>query len=108
MHKEQSSNRRKTPYHECKHIWKNLHCYNNVFYQKFCDILNHVRAYKEIIIVGDLNAKLGRRQYGQYGEDIINDNGERLIEICKQFDLKICNTFYRTKIFISIHGRDQL
>ena len=52
----------------------------------------------EIIMIGDFNARVGKeknsRVVGQHGEETINDNGERLIHICEQYDLKINNTFF--------------
>lgn len=34
---------------------------------------------------------------GKFGEDIVNDNGERLIGLCSAFDMKIMNGFYQHK-----------
>ena len=34
---------------------------------------------------------------GRHGEICINNNGERLIEISQQFDLKIMNSFFAHK-----------
>ncbi|XP_049782515.1 craniofacial development protein 2-like [Schistocerca cancellata] len=56
---------------------------------------------KELIIMGDLNGGVGIREssriVGKHGEDEYNDNGERLIAFCEQFDLKITNTFFKHK-----------
>jgi len=36
-------------------------------------------------------------QLGNFGEDMVNDNGERLIELCTQTSLKIWNGFFKHK-----------
>lgn len=49
--------------------------------------------------MGDMNARVGSQLssevVGRFGENELNDNGERLIEICEQFDLRITNTFFQ-------------
>lgn len=51
-----------------------------------------------LIIVGDLNRRTGKRidgdTVGQFG-DVLNDNGEQLIEISEMRDLKITKSFYQ-------------
>ena len=48
--------------------------------------------------------KTGDTVVGNFGEDMVNDNGERLIELCTQTSLKIWNGFLTIKIYINIHG----
>lgn len=42
--------------------------------------------------LGDMNGRTGRKTgdpvVGNFGDDIINDNGERLIELCKPNAIK--------------------
>jgi hypothetical protein len=49
----------------------------------------------------DINGTAGRETgdpvVGNFGEDIVNDNGERLIELCAQTSLKIWNGFFNHK-----------
>ena len=51
--------------------------------------------------MGDMNGRIGRKTgdtiVGNFGEDTINDNGERLIELCTQTSLKIWNGFFNHK-----------
>jgi hypothetical protein len=58
--------------------------------------------------MGDINGRTGRKNgdlvLGNSGEDIVNDNGERLIELYTQTSLKIRNGFFNLKIYINIHG----
>jgi hypothetical protein len=48
--------------------------------------------------MGDMNGRIRRKTgntgVGNFGEDRINDNGERLIELCTQTSLKIWNGFF--------------
>lgn len=50
------------------------------------------------IIIADLNARVRRKRnnkiVGPHGEEVINDNGEMLINFCKEFDLRIMNTLF--------------
>lgn len=32
---------------------------------------------------------------GQYGEDVVNDNGQQLIAVCEQNELRIMNGFHQ-------------
>ncbi|GLV23381.1 hypothetical protein CBL_21451, partial [Carabus blaptoides fortunei] len=47
---------------------------------------------ENVIIMGDLNGRMGNRNegiediMGQEGEDVRNDNGERIIDICREND----------------------
>jgi hypothetical protein len=45
--------------------------------------------------------KTGDTAVGNFGEDMGNDNGERLIELCAQISLKIWNGFFN---HTNIHG----
>lgn len=71
------------------------------FYTKLSEVILTLGNKKELILLGDFNARVGRKVndqvVGQYGEDVLNDNGTRLIEICEQFSLKILNGFYPHK-----------
>ena len=39
-----------------------------------------------------------------FGEEVINDNGDKLIDICEQNSLKIRMVVLNTKGYISTHG----
>src|SRR5215510_9937981 len=53
---------------------------------------------RQLILMGDKNGrKTGDTVVGNFGEDRINDNGERLIELCSQSSLKIWNGFFNHK-----------
>ena len=50
----------------------------------------------QLIAMGDFNAKVGKKReekiVGPYGLDIRNNNGEMLIELCREEGLMIANT----------------
>jgi hypothetical protein len=56
---------------------------------------------RQLILMGDMNGRIRRKTGnivgGNFGEDRINDNGERLIELCTQTSLKIWNGFFNHK-----------
>lgn len=71
------------------------------FYQKMSEEITKLGNTRELLILGDLNGRVGRKQndpvIGKYGEDRRNNNGERLIALCEQNNLKIMNGFYQHK-----------
>ena len=63
---------------------------------------------RPLILLGDMNGRTERKTgdtvVGNFGEDRVNDNGERLIEVCTQTSLKLWNEFLIIKMYINIHG----
>jgi hypothetical protein len=55
---------------------------------------------RELVLIGDFNAHTGRSNnsniIGRFGEEEINYNGARLIDLCEQNNLKITNGFFST------------
>ena len=74
------------------------------FYETLKNEIEKVKNKYEVVLMGDLNARTGQKIgsdiVGQYGEDVTNDNGLRLIETCEECSLKIMNGFFPHK---SIH-----
>ncbi|XP_072395381.1 uncharacterized protein [Diabrotica undecimpunctata] len=70
---------------------------------QFYDLLNEtlikVGNQREIILLGDFNSRVGKREkdpvIGRYGEEAENDNGRRLIELCQQHQLRIWNGYFK-------------
>ena len=56
---------------------------------------------RKLILMGDMTGGTGRKTretiFGNFGEDKINDNSERLLELCTQTSLKIWNGFFNHK-----------
>lgn len=71
------------------------------FTDKLTQVVDNIGNGKEIVMMGDFNGRVGCRRdhdvVGQYGEDVLNDNGSRLIELCDQFSLKILNGYFQHK-----------
>jgi hypothetical protein len=71
------------------------------YFNKLTTVLATINKKKEIWILGDLNARTGKSSnseiIGRYGEDILNDNGQRLIDFCEAHSLKILNGFFPHK-----------
>ena len=63
---------------------------------------------RQLILMGDMNGRTGRKTgdtvVGNFGEDRVNDNGERLIELCTQTSLNYGMGFLIIKVYINIHG----
>jgi exonuclease III len=53
---------------------------------------------RQLILTGDMNGRTGRKTgdtvVGNFGEEIFNDKGERLIELYTQTSLKMWNGFF--------------
>lgn len=71
------------------------------FLEKLTLLLNTVGNNKEVILMGDFNGRVGSSLsdniIGRHGEEVINDNGLRLKEVCDQYRLKILNGFFQHK-----------
>lgn len=65
------------------------------------EVLSSIGNNAEIILLGDFNGRTGYKindlVVGKYGEEIINDNGNRLIGICESLSLRILNGFFPHK-----------
>lgn len=71
------------------------------FYEEISSILSKTKKHTDIILAGDINAKLkcetGNKVVGKFAEGEYNDSGERIVELCNQYQLKIANTFFQHK-----------
>jgi len=64
--------------------------------------LLNIGTTREIIILGDFNGhtgtKVNNQVVGLYGETRINDNGERLIDLCESHNLRIMNGYFKHRM----------
>ena len=72
------------------------------FYRALAEATSSVPIDEKLIIVGDFNARVGKDwetwdALGRHGMGKINSNGLRLLELCSEQNLAICNTFYHQK-----------
>jgi len=65
------------------------------------EVIAEIGNSRVILIAGDFNSKTGKKinnpVVGLYGEEAINDNGDRLIDICEQKSLKILKGYFQHK-----------
>ncbi|XP_046683447.1 uncharacterized protein LOC124369479 [Homalodisca vitripennis] len=65
------------------------------------DVFEQANSTGEVILIGNLNARFGRRNkhhiVGSHGEDVVYNNGEHLINVCEQHELKIMNGYFEHK-----------
>ena len=75
------------------------------FYENLSDIINTIGKNDNLVIGGDFNAKTKMpnrdptlyKIIGKYAKSTINENGEKLIELCSIHNLRITNTFFKHK-----------
>ncbi|XP_043485867.1 craniofacial development protein 2-like [Polistes fuscatus] len=69
------------------------------FYEQLNDEIVKVGNTREIILLGDLNGRTGNKKQddvvGRYGEEMLNDNGTKIINMCKQNNLRIMSGFFQ-------------
>ena len=73
-----------------------------LFYDELQSKINQLSSNHKYIILGDMNAKVGRDSYsnwtslvGIYGVGDCNERGERLLQFCAINNLTIVNTLYK-------------
>lgn len=56
------------------------------FFEKLNEVVQQIGSAREIILLGDFNSRTDCRVHdliiGPFGEINVNDNGERLIDLC--------------------------
>ncbi|XP_056647320.1 craniofacial development protein 2-like [Diorhabda sublineata] len=71
------------------------------YYETLNELISQTGNDREIIILGDLNARTGKETkheiIGPYGENTRNDNGSRLIDVCQHNLLRIMNGYFKHK-----------
>ena len=89
-----------------RQIWRNI----SFMKKKLNETLVNIGMTREIILLGDFNGhtgtKVNNQIVGPYGETRINDNGERLIDLCESHNLRITNGYFKHKRYINIRGNN--
>ena len=73
------------------------------FYQQLQTVIDNTKANQEILILGDMNARVGNKNdshcgvIGKEGESVETPNGDMLLDLCIRNNLKIANTFFKHK-----------
>ncbi|XP_030765286.1 craniofacial development protein 2-like [Sitophilus oryzae] len=72
------------------------------YYAALSKVLTEIKLSQEVLIMGDLNARIGKKEdskvVGKHDEDVLNDSGERLIDFCELNGLCILNGFFPHKL----------
>ena len=75
----------------------------DMFYENLAAIIRNIPSRKQVVVLGDFNARVGADHDswpscpGQFGVGKMNENGQRLVKLCTFHDLRITNSFFRTK-----------
>ncbi|XP_071956845.1 craniofacial development protein 2-like [Antedon mediterranea] len=73
------------------------------FYEELDSAIRGISDTEHLYLLGDFNARVGSDHYswprsiGHFGVGRLNENGQRLLELCSYHDLCITNTFFSTK-----------
>ena len=73
------------------------------FYEELENAIKKFPANEHLFLLGDFNARIGSdhaswpRCIGHFGVGKLNENGQRLLELCSFHDLCATNTFFPTK-----------
>ena len=89
----------------------------DTFYQQLQKAIDKIPTHDVLLIIGDLNAKVGslnegrEKTMGKHGCGTINNNGERLVDICEMNNCVIGGTIFthkkiNKKTWTSPSGRD--
>ena len=73
------------------------------FYENLCATLLKVPSSDQVVLLGDFNARVGCDYeawpicLGRFNVGKVNENGQRLLELCTRFSLCVANSFFDTK-----------
>ncbi|KAK4883306.1 hypothetical protein RN001_006625 [Aquatica leii] len=70
-------------------------------WEQLRSVIEDIPRSHEIILARDLNSRVGNKAknplIGRFGENVRNDIGQRLINICEEYEMRISNTFFEHK-----------
>ena len=75
----------------------------DMFHENLASIIRNIPSKEQVVLLGDFNARVGTDHdlwpscLGQFGVSKMNQNGQRLLELCTFYDLCIMNAFFCTK-----------
>ena len=81
------------------------------FYEELDQTLKNVPTNERLYLLGDFNARVGADKdswsacLGNYGTGKMNDNGQRMLELCTSHNLIITNTMFQMKPFHQVSWR---
>jgi endonuclease/exonuclease/phosphatase family metal-dependent hydrolase len=81
--------------------WRKCFSKKKKIFWKLNIVIVEIENSREILIPGDFNSRTGKNINNlvvvPYGEEVINDSGDRLIDTCKKNWLKILNGYFQHK-----------
>ena len=75
----------------------------DMFYENLASIIRNIPNKEQVVVLGDFNARVGTDHdslpsyLDQFEVGKMNENGQRVLELCTFHDLCIKNSFFRTK-----------
>lgn len=81
------------------------------FYEDLNSTLDNLPSSEHLYLLGDFNARVGRDHtswpicIGHFGIGKLNDNGQRLLEVCSHHGLCITNSFFQSKLCHKVSWR---
>ena len=81
------------------------------FYDELSQVVSRIQSEEEMSLLGDFNARVGRDSdswsgsIGPHGVGNVNENGQRLLEMCSFQNLSIMNTFFQTNLRYAVTWR---
>ena len=74
----------------------------DAFWECFNECINDFNENERIVEIGDMNGRVGSREVygvvGKYGVPGVNENGERLVEVCSERRLSMENTWFQKRL----------
>ena len=74
-----------------------------LFYENLASILKNIPSKEHVVLLGDFNARVGADHDSwptclrQFGVGKMNEDGQRLRELCTYHDMCIANSYFQTK-----------
>ena len=104
-------------HHFCKHVYPTFYSAPEVkyeFYENIDATIRSIPKWEQLVVLGDFNARLGADNgswppcLSYFGTVKVNENGQRLLELCYYHDLCITNSFFSTKPQLKVSWRHSL
>ena len=67
------------------------------FYESLVTVVSNIPEAEHIYLLGDFNARVGADVLGHHGIGKMNENGQRLLELCCYRKLCVTNTYFQNK-----------
>jgi len=85
----------------CNKWWWKCFSKKKIFFGKLNKVIAEIGNSREILIAGHFNSRTGKKinnlVVGPFGEEAINDNGDKLLDICEKNALKMLNGYFQQK-----------